>query len=332
MRQVELVNARGTTVRLADHGATLLGIELAGPAGLHEIVLGPPALDGLPGFAAAGATIGRVANRIAGAAFTLDGVHYELPANDGPNHLHGGPGGFGHMTWELDVPAGDAPRSARFTLTSPDGDQGYPGRVTANVTFVLGDDDRLAIAYAAETSRPTPLNLTNHAYFNLAGAGSVLDHELWLDADCWLPIDRAILPTGEIADVEGTPFDFREPRRIGEEIESLLAAPGGYDHCLVFRSGRDLAAPCARLRDPPSGRVLEIVTDRPAVQLYSGNLLPEVITRGGRRFSRHGAVCLETQLFPDALHHRGFGDVVLRPEGIFASTTVLAFSTLTTAP
>lgn len=327
MRQVELVNARGTIVRLADHGATVLGIELAGPSGPQEIVLGPPSLEELPGFPAAGATIGRVANRIGGATFTLDGVRYDLPANDGPNHLHGGPGGFGHLDWQLDVPAGGRPRSARFTLVSPDGDQGYPGRLTVNVTFALDDDDRLTIEYAAETTRPTPVNLTNHAYFNLAGAGSILEHELWFDADRWLPIDRAILPTGEIANVAGTPFDFREPRRLGERMDALVPDPGGYDHCLVFRRDRDLAAPCARLRDPASGRTLEIVTDRPAVQLYSGNLLPDVVVHGGRRFSRHGAVCLETQLFPDALHHANFPDVVLRPEEPFASTTQLRFPT-----
>ena len=331
MRQVELVNARGTVVRLADHGATLLGITLAGAPGPCDVVLGPPRLEDLPGFPAAGATIGRVANRIAGAAFTLDGVCHVLPANDGPNHLHGGPGGFGHLGWQLDAPAGAAPRSARFTLVSPDGDQGYPGRLTADVTFALDEDDRVTISYAAETTRPTPVNLTNHAYFNLAGAGSVLDHELWLDADRFLPIDRAILPTGEIGEVAGTPFDFRQPRRLGARIQALLESPGGYDHCLVFRTGRDPAAPCVRLRDPRSGRTLGIVTDRPAVQLYTANLLPEVTTRGGRRFSRHGAVCLETQLFPDALHHPGFGDVVLRPEATFASTTVLALST-TSAP
>lgn len=331
MRQVELANARGTIVRLADHGATLLGVTLAGPAGPCDVVLGPPRLEELPGFPAAGATIGRVANRIAGAAFTLDGVRHELPANDGPNHLHGGPGGFGHLDWQLAVPAGDAPRSARFTLVSPDGDQGYPGRLTTDVTFALDEQDRIAIAYAAESTRPTPVNLTNHAYFNLAGEGSVLDHVLWLDADRWLPIDRAILPTGEIAGVAGTPFDFREPRALGERIAPLLDTPGGYDHCLVFRAGRDLAAPCVRLVDPRSGRRLEITTDRPAVQLYTANLLPGVATRGGRRFSRHGAVCLETQLLPDAPHHPEFGDVVLRPGGTFASTTVLALAS-TSAP
>ena len=332
MREVELVNARGTIVRLADHGATLLGISLTGAAGPREIVLGPPSLAELPGFPAAGATIGRVANRIAGARFTLDGVDYDLPANDGPNHLHGGPGGFGHLEWRVDVPAGDTPRSARFTLVSPDGDQGYPGRLTANVTFALDDEDRLAIDYAATTTRPTPVNLTSHAYFDLAGRGSILEHELWLDADRWLPIDRAILPTGEIASVEGTPFDFREPRVIGERIGALEPDPGGYDHCLVFRRDRDPALPCVRLRDPESGRMLEIVTDRPGVQLYTGNLLPEGVARGGRRFSRHGAVCLETQLFPDALHHPEFPDIVLRPEEPFASTTVLAFSGPTSGP
>jgi len=326
VRQVELQNARGTIVRLADHGATLLGVELAEAGGHVPMVLGPEELDDLPAFPAAGATIGRVANRIAGAGFELDGIHYRLPANDGPNHLHGGPGGFGHREWQVEIPGGDLRASARFELVSADGDQGYPGRVLASVTFTLGDEDDLAIAYAATTTRPTPLALTNHAYFNMAGAGDVLEHELWVDADRWLPIDAAILPTGEIAGVAGTPFDFRVPHRIGERIGALASSPGGFDHGLVFRAGRDLKTPCVRLREPRSGRTLEIVTDQPALQLYSANLLPPVTTAGGRRFGRHGAVCLETEEFPDAVHHPAFPSVILAPEETWASRTVLRFT------
>jgi aldose 1-epimerase len=326
MQEIRLGNAHGPTVRLAECGATLAGFALCGARGTAQVVLGPAEIGELPDFPAAGATIGRVANRIAGASFELDGIRYALPANDGANHLHGGPGGFGRIPWQLAAPAGERPRSARFTLVSPDGDQGYPGRLAVDVTFTLGEDDDLTIAYAATTGRPTPVNLTNHAYFNLAGSGDVLDHELWIDADRWLPIDRERIPTGEIAGVAGTPFDFRSPERIGARIAALVPVPGGYDHCLVFRAGRDPSRPCVRLGDPSSGRSLEIVTDQPAVQVYTGNLLRDVRTADGTRFGRHGAVCLETQHFPDAVHHPAFPDVVLRPEQTYASVTTLRFS------
>jgi aldose 1-epimerase len=271
--------------------------------------------------------VGRVANRIAGSRFTLDGFTHVLPANEGRHHLHGGPGGFAHRAWTHDAAAGDDGRSACFRLVSDDGDQGYPGRLEVAVTYTLDDADAFTIRYDAATDRATPLNLTNHAYFNLAGRGDVLGHELWLDADRWLPIDADLIPTGEIASVTGTPLDFREPRRIGERIAELGPPTDGYDQCLAFRSGRDVEAPCIRLQGP-NRRTLEILTTEPAVQLYSANRLRDAPCRGGVRFGRHGAVCLETQGFPDAVHHPRFPSIVLRPPERWTSTTVLSLATM----
>jgi aldose 1-epimerase len=209
---------------------------------------------------------------------------------------------------------------------SPDGDQGYPGRLEVTVTYAWSDAGELRIDYEAVTDRATPINLTNHAYFNLAGDGDVLGHELWMDADRWLPIDRAIVPTGTIARVDDTAFDFRTPRRLDWRLSDLLPEPGGYDHCLVFREGRDPAVPCVRLREPRSGRALEVITDQPGVQLYSGNHFDDLSCAGGVRFPRHGGLCLETQHFPDSVHHPDGPSVVLRPGERFASATTFRFT------
>jgi aldose 1-epimerase len=325
VEQVTIRNSNGMVARLADWGATLLGIEWPGASGPVSMVLGPvdPGRE-LATFPAAGATVGRYANRIRGARFDLDGTTFALVANEGANQLHGGPGGFAHRAWTHD--AGDD-RSARFRLTSPDGDQGYPGTLDVSVTYGLSDDE-LTIAYEATSDRATPINLTNHAYFNLAGAGDALGHELWIDAAHVLPIDREKIPTGEIAPVAGTPFDFRSPRRIGERIAALEAWPGGYDHCMVLRDDRDLRGPVARLRHVESGRTLEIVTDQPGIQLYTGNHFQDLACAGGVRFPRHGGVCLETQHFPDSVHHPEFPPVILRPGERFSSVTVLRFGGL----
>jgi aldose 1-epimerase len=321
MKLVTLRSANGVVVRLADWGATLLGIDWPHAAGTVRVVLGPgdPERE-LARFPAAGAILGRFANRIAGARFDLDGTTVALVANEGRNQLHGGAAGFAHRGWTLDQ--GDD-RSARFRLTSPDGDQGYPGTLDVSVTYALSDEGELSIAYEATTDRATPINLTHHAYFNLAGGGDVLGHELWLDADGYLPIDREKIPTGEIAPVDGTPFDFREPRTIGDRIAALEPWPGGYDHCMVLRADRDPRVPAARLRHVESGRTLEVITDQPGIQLYTGNHLHDLAGAGGVRFPKHGGVCLETQHFPDSVHHPEFPPVILRPGERFASRTVL---------
>lgn len=323
---VTLVNAHGTRVELSDLGATITRFS---PAGAPSIVLGPE--HGLEGFAAAAAVVGRVANRIAQSRFTLDGVVHRLPANEGRHHLHGGPGGFAHRRWEYDEAASQPEHSACFRLVSADGDQGYPGRLDVSVAYALDESDTLTMVWRSHSDRQTPVNLTNHAYFNLSGHGDVLDHELWIDADRWLPIDHELIPTGEIASVGGTPLDFREPRRIGERIAMLGAPTDGYDHCLVFRAGRDPRVPCIRLR-APNGRTLAITTTEPSVQLYTANRLPEVVCAGAVRFGRRGAVCLETQGFPDAVNHPAFPSLILRPGEERTSTTAWCIREVLAAP
>jgi len=322
MTSTTLRNGRGSVARIADWGATLVALELSDTGAPVRIVLGPADLAELPGFRAAGAIVGRVANRIAGSQFVLNGVTYDLPANDGRHQLHGGARGFAHVPWRFDAARSREGQSACFRLVSPDGDQGYPGRLEVAVTYTLFEDDALAIEYEAVTDRATPINLTNHAYFNLAGRGDVLGHELWMDADRYLPIDREIIPTGEIAEVRGTVFDFRAPRTLGARIADLDPEPGGYDHCLVFRAPRDPGEPCIRLTHPASGRSLEVVTDQPGVQLYSGNHLRDLACAGGVRFPRFGGVCLETQHFPDSVHHASFPSTILSPGESFRSRTV----------
>lgn len=238
-----------------------------------------------------GQVVGRYANRIAGGRFELDGVEYQLTQNEGRNHLHGGAHGFQTKEWDLD--------GGVLTHTSPDGDEGYPGELTAQVTFTLADEMTLRIHYAATTSKPTILNLTHHPLFNLAGSGSILDHELELDADAYVATDEEQLPTGELAPVDGTRFDFRSRRVIGEE----------YDQCFVLGG-------TARLTDPVSGRALEVRTDQPGIQLYTGNHLPVP----------HTGVALETQHLPDSPNHAQFPSTVLRPGERFSSTTELRFS------
>jgi aldose 1-epimerase len=323
---VTLDNHRGTRVRLCDLGAGILGIERSDGIEPSGVILSPDDERELGTFPAGAVVVGRVANRIADSRFRLDGVEHALPANEGRHHLHGGPEGFQHRRWVCDPPGPGEERSARFRIESADGDQGYPGRLDVTARYELTDDHALVLSFEAVTDRATPINLTNHAYFNLANHDTVLDHELWVDADRWLPVDAHLIPTGEIADVTGTPLDFRRPRALGERIAELEHPTGGYDHCLVFRAGRDVAAPCIRLHHA-NGRSLEIVTSEPAVQLYTANRLSDLSFIDGRRTGRHGAVCLETQHFPDSVHHSHFPPVILHPGQRWTSTTAFRFAT-----
>ena len=274
-----------------------------------------------------GALIGRYANRIAGGRFTLDGHGYRLATNDGPNSLHGGAHGFDKRTWTV---AAAGPRRIDLLLDSPDGEEGYPGALRVRVAYALEGDATLRIDYAAETDAPTVLNLTNHSYWNLAGEGSgtALDHELEIAADHFTPVDATLIPTGELRAVEGTPFDFRAPLPIGARIrddDPQLRLGQGYDHNWVLRGGPGAAA---RLRDPGSGRVLEVLTDQPGLQFYSGNLLDgTLVGPGGRAYRSGDGVALETQHFPDSPNRPAFPSTVLRPGGTFRSTTRLRFST-----
>jgi aldose 1-epimerase len=326
---VTLRNARGLEAEVVGYGATLRAWRLPGRDGRSvNVVLGAGTLaDTLGGFPAAAAVVGRVANRIAGAAFTLRGREVKLVANERRHQLHGGPRGFAKQPWTVAPVAAGAPDAAHVTLTlsSPDGDQGYPGALDASVTYTLGDDDTLRIDYAVVCDQDTVVNLTNHAYFNLAGAGDVLGHELWLDAEGYTPTDRELIPTGDIATVRGTSLDFTNATPIGARIASLASWPGGYDHNLTLDAGRAPDAPVARLADPASGRTLVMTTTEPGVQLYSGNHFDGVMGVDGVRWPRHGGVCLETQHWPDAVHHPEFPSIVLHAGERFASTTTFAF-------
>ena len=316
-------------VRVITYGAAIQSIEVPDRQGIRtNVVLGLTTLEDYvrdsPHF---GAVPGRYAGRIAGGRFMLDGIEYFLTCNNGPNALHGGTSGFGKRAWSLHE-AG--PQHVSMTLTSADGEEGYPGRLAVQVTYTLSDT-QLRIDYHAETSRPTVLNLTNHSYFNLAGEGSgtVLDHELTIRADHYYPIDAWQVPTGELRRVQGTAFDFMSPRPIGAAIggtDAQLALVRGYDHTFaVSGSGMRLAAV---LQHRESGRRMSVLTTEPALHLYTANNLAGVLCGpSGRPYCRHEAVCLETQHVPDSPNQVGFPSTVLRPGQPFDSATIFRFFT-----
>lgn len=326
-----LTNGNGMQVRILAYGAVVQSLTAPDRHGDYaDVVLGYDSIDAYAGGQAyLGAIVGRYANRIGGARFELDGNRYSLPANDGPNTLHGGFRGFDKVVWTMKPdPAG---RSVRLTYVSPEGEQGFPGDITIRVTYTLTDEDELRIDYDATTDRATPLNLSNHAYFNLAGhgAGDILGHELELLADAYTPVDSNLIPTGELRDVTGTPFDFRTPTAIGARVDDddqQLAFGHGYDHNFVLRKSGGGLELAARVFEPGSGRVLEVLTTEPGVQFYSGNHLHGLPGKHGARYGRRGGFCLETQHFPDSPNRPGFPDTILRPGETYASTTVYRFA------
>ena len=285
-----------------------------------------------------GALIGRYANRIGGGRFTLDGVEYSLPCNNGPNQLHGGPCGFSSKVWRVAPFERPRLRGAVLAAWSANGDQGFPGTMHVRVTYALDDDGAFTVSYSAVTDAPTVVNLTQHSYFNLAGhdAGTILEHELEIDATYITPVDATLIPTGVFRGVRGTPFDFTTVHAVGERIaadDEQLRLAGGYDHNFVLnrpRSKRAKNSPAfaARLRDPSSGRVLEVWTTEPGIQLYTGNTFDHGEPgKNGYAYPRHGALALETQHFPDSPNHSQFPSTVLRPGEEFLSTTIYRFST-----
>lgn len=326
-----LINSRGVKARLIDYGATLISLETPDKNGkLANITLGFPNLAGYeqrhPYF---GSTVGRYGNRIAGGKFRLDGKEYSLATNNGPNHLHGGLKGFDAVVWKAEQTKEPSGVGVKFTYRSKDGEEGYPGNLDVAVTYTLTNNSELKIDYEAKTDKATVLNLTNHTYWNLAGAGNgdILKHELTIAADQYLPIDETSIPTGKPADVKGTPFDFTTPHAIGERIGELKKEPHqtkGYDHCYVLRGQEGKLALAARAKDPASGRIMEIFTTEPGVQLYCGNFLGGGAGEGG--YKQHDAFCLETQHYPDSPNQPQFPSTTLRPGETYKSTTVHKFS------
>lgn len=326
-----LVNGRGASAQILSLGATLSALRVPDRGGrLDDVVLGfdslEPYLGEHPYF---GSTVGRYANRIAAGRFVLDGEAYTLACNDAPNHLHGGPRGFHRRLWSpLPRDTAEGP-SLTLSMESPDGDEGYPGALTAEVTYTL-TDDAVRIDYEATTTRPTVVNLTNHSYFNLAGGGDVLGHELQLFASRFVPIDPTGIPIDGPKAVEGTPMDFTLPSLVGSRLgadDPQLRAGRGYDHCWVFDGRADELRLAARLSDPASGRVMELHTTEPGVQFYAGNRLDgALVGKGGRRYPRHAGLCLEAQHWPDSPNHPGFPTTVLRPGARYRQRTEYRFA------
>jgi aldose 1-epimerase len=295
---------------------------------LGDIVLGFDNLESyLKGHPYFGCTVGRYANRIAKGRFTLDGREYTLATNNGPNHLHGGLKGFDKKVWKAEPVEVKGGVAVRFTLTSPDGDEGYPGTLSATIVYTLTDKNELRIDYTATTDKATPVNLTNHSYFNLAGDGDILGHVVLLNADRYTPVDGTLIPTGELAKVKGTVMDFTQPMPIGSRIGQLTNDPRGYDHNYVLNSGGKRLALAARVTEPKTGRVMEISTTEPGIQFYTGNFLDGTLKgKRGTVYQKHFGFCLETDHFPDSPNQPKFPSVILRPGKTYKQTTVHKFS------
>jgi aldose 1-epimerase len=326
-----LTNGRGMTAKVMTYGAILTELDVPDKGGKPaDVTLGFDNLEGyLKGHPYFGAVVGRVANRIAKGKFTLDGKEYTLATNNGPNHLHGGKKGFDKVVWKAQVAKVPEGVGVKFFYRSPDGEEGYPGNLDVTVTYTLTDKNELRLDYAATTDKATPINLSNHVYFNLAGAaaGSVLDHEVMIAADKYTPVDDTLIPTGELKSVKGTPFDFTTPHKVGERIEQVKGDPVGYDHNFVLREGGKGLHLAVRVREPKSGRVLEMSTTEPGVQFYTGNFLDgSLMGHGDVVYRQHQGFCLEAQHFPDAVHHTNFPSVILRPGQTYRQTTVYKFS------
>ena len=331
VRLFTLTNKNGMEARIMNYGGAIVSLKTPDRNGqLADVVLGFDSLDGyLKGSPYFGALVGRYGNRIAGGKFVLNGETYTLPVNNGPNSLHGGLKGFDKVLWSAEQGEG---QSLVLKYVSADGEEGYPGELSATVTYTLTDDNELKIDYEAATTKPTVVNLTNHSYFNLkdGGASTILDHELTLMADRTTPVDEGLIPTGELRPVEGTPFDFRTSTPIGARIDAgdeQIKFGGGYDHNFVLnRSGEGLA-PAARVYEPTTGRVMEVSTTEPAVQFYTGNFLDGTLTgKGGVTYARRSALCLETQHYPDSPNKPDFPSTTLNPGETYRSTTVYKFS------
>ena len=334
---VTLSNDHGMSVRILAYGAIVQQLTVPGKEGAADVVLG---YDGMEGYLTApnyfGASVGRYANRIGGGRFTLDGKAYQLSQNDGPNSLHGGEQGFDKRLWTVaDVRSGPASASVTLTYRSADGEEGFPGTLDVSATYSLNEQNELQVTYSATTDRATIVNLTNHSYFNLAGASSdvsMLDAVLTIPASSYTPVDDKLIPTGEFRPVEGTAFDFRKGTRIGERIrdgkDEQLRFGRGYDHnWVVSRAPAEGVQLLARVEDPGSGRVMEILSNQPGIQFYTGNFLDGTVTgKSGAIYRQGDALCLEPQVFPDTPNKPEFGSARLDPGGTYRNVIVYRFS------
>lgn len=338
-----IVNANGVEMEVTNYGGIITSLRTPDAEGqFDDIVLGFDSLDGYlsdaymksnPYF---GALIGRYGNRIAGGSFELDGKTYELATNNGPNHLHGGDKGFNRVLWKAEPFENEAGAGLILTYTSADGEEGYPGKLDVKVVYTLTNNNELAIDYEATTTKATPVNLTQHSYFNLEGEGTgkILDHQLMINADAFTPVDKTLIPTGEIRPVEGTPFDFTEPTAIGERIgndNQQLAFGQGYDHNFVLNrtsgSSEELVL-AARVTEPDSGRVMEVSTTEPGIQFYAGNFLDGTLTgKSGNAYGHRSGFALETQHYPDSPNQEKFPSTILEPGQTYQTRTVYTFTT-----
>jgi len=325
-----LTDSGGMVAKVMTYGATLTELDTPDRDGtMDDVVLGFDTLAGYlqkePYF---GAIVGRVGNRIAKGRFTLGGHTYQLATNDGPNHLHGGTKGFDKVVWDAQVVHRDAP-SVKFTYLSKDGEEGYPGNCHVTVIYTIANSDELRIEYAVTTDKDTPVNVTNHSYFNLGGPekGNILGHVLTLNADRYTVVDSTLIPTGELRPVEGTPMDFRLPTPIGAHIKGVGGKPVGYDHNYVLNGGGHGLDLVGSVYDPASGRAMEISSTEPGVQVYSGNFLDGTLTgKKGVVYAQYWGLALETQHFPDAMNHPNFESDVLKAGHTYRSTTIFRFS------
>jgi aldose 1-epimerase len=328
-----LTNTRGHSIQMIDYGAILVSVNVPDRNGeLKNVTAGFQKLDGYlnrhPYF---GASVGRYANRIAKGKFTIGDADYSLATNNGPNHLHGGVVGFDKLMWSAEEVRGPESIGLKFQLTSPDGQEGYPGTLETTATYTWDNNDQLTIQFSAKTDKPTHVNLTNHMYLNLAGpatgagSGKITDHLLTLNCDSYIPVDDTSIPIGNLESVVGTSFDFRTEHKIGERIDRVPGA-SGYDHCFVINGKAGELRGCAKAVDPKSGRALELMTTQPGVQLYTGNFLQG--TESGAFLKQHEAFCLETQHFPDSPNQKSFPSTLLVPGENFQETTTIRFFTV----
>lgn len=329
--QFTLTNKQGNVIKLSSFGARLTWIEVPDKQGNKEnVTFGFDTFDemvkGDPYF---GAVVGRYANRISKGRFTLDGTEYTLALNNGVNSLHGGPGGWHSVVWEGEVVTNASFPTVRFTYHSPDMEEGYPGNMDIDATYTWTDNNEIIIDYACLTDKKTVLNITNHAYFNLHGAGNgdILDHELVIKGSVFTPVDSTLIPTGELRPVAGTPFDFTSAHTVGERIAQdydQLKLGGGYDHNFILDNKDEVDA---TVYDPASGRFMEVITDQPGIQFYCGNFLNgRLIGHGGKPYTYRSGLCLETQHYPDSPNHPDFPSAVLNPGEKFNSQTIYRFS------